>query len=1114
MKKLYFILLLFTGYIGFAFSPPVIQTPTTYYVCDVNNDQFETFDLTTKTPEILGALDPTLYMVMYFETPADAANGTNFIFNPTAFSNISPVQTIYVRVVENANPANFALTSFALGFVSLPTATIMSQPTACSGYPVLYTLMGANGTAPYVFSVSVNGGPINNVWTIGLNYTEVQILDATPGGYDIALTMVQSSGSPGCSQILNETAHIDVLPTPTPSQPQDLSIEQIPYIGTALFDLTFNDALLHNGDPNVSITYHLTEFDAQAATIPIFETTAFSATNGQVIWARVQNAANQCAAIVSFHLYITNPDVIFIPDANFKAQLIALGVDTNVDGEIQINEALVPTSLNVSNSNISDLTGIQYFTNLTQLNCSANNLSVLDLLLLTNLLSLDCSNNNLTTLDVGNLTNLTSLNVVNNQLTEIVDLDLLVNLDFLSLYQNQISDLNVDSLVNLTSLNTGNNPLGTLNVSQNTNLTYLFCPQNMLTSIDITSLTNLQFFYCYANQISSLDTTNNTALIFLYCNENQISSLDVSNLHSLTNLDCSSNLITALNVSGTNMSTLKCSYNPLPILDLSGLTGINHLAELYCNGTNLTTLDLAIADQNIILECNNNIQLTSLYMKNGSLQQNVSIGGDQNLSFICVDDDNELLFFRALANSYGYTDCVINSYCSFMPGGDFNTITGTATFDANNNGCDVLDLVRPNIRMNINDGTNAGASFTDNSGNYTFYTQTGSFTITPNIENPTWFNFSPAVATIPFADNNNNIINQNFCIAANGAHHDVEMVIVPIIRARPGFDAVYDLVYKNKGNQTETVFLNFNYDDTRLQYVSSSASPSVSSVDGHYGWQVSNVQPFQSGSIRVTLHVNTPTDIPPVNIDDVLIFTSFVDITSDENWSDNSFTYNQTVVGSFDPNDITCIEGNVLAPSEIGKYLHYVINFENTGTAEAENIVVKDIIDTTQFDVNSLQVLNSSASVTSKLTGNIAEFIFRNINLHSGGHGNILIKVRSKNTLVQGNTVSKRANIYFDYNAPIDTNLENTIFQALNNPDFEVDASISVYPNPTKGNLNIKCDNTIKSVQLFDIQGRILQTNLVNENQTNIDISSHSKGVYFIKVLSDKGISVQKIVKE
>ena len=121
-------------------------------------------------------------------------------------------------------------------------------------------------------------------------------------------------------------------------------------------------------------------------------------------------------------------------------------------------------------------------------------------------------------------------------------------------------------------------------------------------------------------------------------------------------------------------------------------------------------------------------------------------------------------------------------------------------------------------------------------------------------------------------------------------------------------------------------------------------------------------------------------ETPAVNIGDQLTFTAIVSpINGDENEADNFFTFNQIVVGSYDPNDIICLEGDTVSPSEIGKYLHYAINFENTGNYPAENIVVKDIIDATIFDVKSLQVLNSSDAVTARITGNVAEFIFQNI---------------------------------------------------------------------------------------------------------------------------------------
>uniref|UniRef100_UPI00375224C1 T9SS type A sorting domain-containing protein n=1 Tax=Flavobacterium sp. TaxID=239 RepID=UPI00375224C1 len=129
-------------------------------------------------------------------------------------------------------------------------------------------------------------------------------------------------------------------------------------------------------------------------------------------------------------------------------------------------------------------------------------------------------------------------------------------------------------------------------------------------------------------------------------------------------------------------------------------------------------------------------------------------------------------------------------------------------------------------------------------------------------------------------------------------------------------------------------------------------------------------------------------------------------------------------------------------------------------------------------------------------------------------HGNVLLKVRSKNNLVTGDIVSKRADIFFDYNFPIDTGMANTTFQSLNNSSFEKDNSISVYPNPANSIVNIKANSNLKSIELYDVQGRILQTKLVNVTNEIIDISNQSNGIYFLKITSDDGVKVEQIVKE
>jgi hypothetical protein len=93
-----------------------------------------------------------------------------------------------------------------------------------------------------------------------------------------------------------------------------------------------------------------------------------------------------------------------IPDANFKAYLVGEpAINTNGDIEIQVSEA---SSFNgiiyCYNMNISDLTGIEAFTALTELWCFENQLTSLDLSQNTALITLHCHDNQLIFLDLRN----------------------------------------------------------------------------------------------------------------------------------------------------------------------------------------------------------------------------------------------------------------------------------------------------------------------------------------------------------------------------------------------------------------------------------------------------------------------------------------------------------------------------------------------------------------------------------------------------------------------------------------------------------------------------------------------------------------------------------------
>jgi len=222
----------------------------------------------------------------------------------------------------------------------------------------------------------------------------------------------------------------------------------------------------------------------------------------------------------------------------------------------------------------------------------------------------------------------------------------------------------------------------------------------------------------------------------------------------------------------------------------------------------------------------------------------------------------------------------------------------------------------------------------------------------------------------------------------------------------------------------------------------------------------------------------------------------------------------QEVVGSYDPNNIVCIQGEMQEPDAIGEYLHYIVNFENTGTAEANFVVVTYDLNTADYELDTMQLIDSSHAVDTRAQGSSFEFRFDNMMLGVADHGNILFKVKSKGSLMAGDEVGSQVNIYFDYNFPVITNEAVTTFDILGTEEFETDSTIKVYPNPAKDVVNISGDYGLTSVQLYDIQGRLLQTALVNDTEMTLNLTGRAAGMYFVKVTSDKGVAVEKVIKE
>ena len=608
-----------------------------------------------------------------------------------------------------------------------------------------------------------------------------------------------------------------------------------------------------------------------------------------------------------------------------------------------------------------------------------------------------------------------------------------------------------------------------------------------VTNSNITSLEGIQYF-------TNLDT--------LICDNNNISDLSVLNTFSY-------------------FSYLSCSNNNLTSLDLSNFSSIMYL---ICSNNQLTSLDIiSLQDASIEQLIANNNNLITLNLKNGrpDMVFQLNIDNNPNLSYVCVNNNHEA-YYNSYFQSPNITllglpvNVVVNSYCNFTPGGNYFTINGTAHFDADSNGCSVLDSGYANFKVAISNGTTTLTTLTNTGGFYETYVPAGNYTITPQIENSSYFTVTPVSATVDFPTQASPFA-QDFCVTANGIFHDLEVAIVPIGVARPGFDASYKIQYKNKGTQTENANLVFNYNDLVMDYLTASTNP-TSQNTGALNWNLGTLQPFQTGSITVNFNLNTPTESPALNGGDVLPFSSTINgLFTDETPSDNTFILNQTVVNSYDPNDKTCLEGIVVDQNKIGDYLHYQIRFENTGTYPAQNIVVRDTIDATKFDISTLEMVNASHNCKTKITDDKVEFIFENINLpfdDATNDGYIVFKIKTKSTLTVGESVSNTASIYFDYNFPIVTNTATSAFQNLSNEDFSSENKVLLYPNPVKNTLFLTSKNNIDSIIIYDIQGRKIQDNIVNSNELRLDTNGLIKGCYFIEILFQNERVAKKFIKQ
>ena len=325
-----------------------------------------------------------------------------------------------------------------------------------------------------------------------------------------------------------------------------------------------------------------------------------------------------------------------IPDTNLRAA-IAEELGKSPNAPITVDEMKRLGRFNVENRGIRDLTGLQFATNLSQLDLRGNQISDLSPLAgLINLRSLSVQDNHLLDISpVKGLTNLTYLEVDDNQLSDISPVRGLTNLNRLEFNRTQVADISpVRGLINLTVLEFKRTLVSDISpVRGLTNLIKLhFQNHTLVTDLSplagLINLESLGFANENLSDISPLAGLSNLKWVFSWGN----SISDLSPLAGLTKLEI-------INFCGGNIS------------DLTPLVGLTGLKELYLAGeeisdivplaglTGLTRLGL---DGNDISDISSLARLTNLKWINLS-HNNISdvspIMGLTNLTWLNVGEN-------------------------------------------------------------------------------------------------------------------------------------------------------------------------------------------------------------------------------------------------------------------------------------------------------------------------------------------------------------------------------------------------------------------------------------------------------------------------------------------
>jgi len=295
------------------------------------------------------------------------------------------------------------------------------------------------------------------------------------------------------------------------------------------------------------------------------------------------------------------------PDQRFRGY-IAENFDKNKDGVLSEEERKAVTGLNMESMTIFSLQGVEYFTELTVLDCAYNPIEKLDIRALTKLKVIDCGASLLSDLDVSNCPDLENL-ICDFCALEKIDLSKNTKLKYLVLSADKLTELDISHNPDLEFIGIEDNPIDLLDISNQTKIRQLFINGTFICDLDLSKLTELFELDVSGCMLEKLDVSHCPKLQYLLADDCGLSELDVTHNPLLRRLVCTSNDLTGIDISqNPKLDNLDCGYNDIEKLDLSHNPDLMYL---YCGNNELENIDLSPIPKLVSLDVSRN-DLTKL----------------------------------------------------------------------------------------------------------------------------------------------------------------------------------------------------------------------------------------------------------------------------------------------------------------------------------------------------------------------------------------------------------------------------------------------------------------------------------------------------------------------